>query len=84
MPKTGMHGGTSGDNTPAPYKLALENILLALAKMGRLTESAARLEQYQFYFGRLPCYESEALAKLGLESDLIYVRSRIEARSPDT
>jgi len=78
------HDRRGASITQVPYKLALENILLALAKMGRLTEAAARLQEYQFYFGRVPRYESEALAKLGLESDLIYVRSRIEARSPET
>jgi hypothetical protein len=52
--------------------------------MGRLTEAAARLQEYQFYFGRLPRYESEALAKLGLESDVVYLRSQIEARVQET
>lgn len=79
MRLTDEHDGRIHANTQVPYKLALENILLALAKLGRLTEAAARLEQYQFYFGRLPQYESEALAKLGLETDLIFVRSRIDA-----
>ena len=72
------HDGRAVSNTQVPYKLALENILLALAKMGRLTEAAARLEEYQFHFGRLPRYESEALIKLGLEADVVYLRSRIE------
>lgn len=60
----------------APYKLALENVLLALAKMGRLTEATQRLQEYHDWFGRLPRYESQALQKLGLQADVVFIRSR--------
>jgi tetratricopeptide (TPR) repeat protein len=65
------------DELDEPYKLALENVLLTLAKMGRLTEATARLEEYHRWFGRLPIYESTALEKLGLQPDVIFIRSRI-------
>jgi hypothetical protein len=45
--------------------------------MGRLTEATARLEEYHRWFGRLPIYESTALEKLGLQPDVIFIRSRI-------
>jgi len=61
-----------------PYSLALENVLLALAKMGRLTEATARLQEYHRWSGRLPAYESFALEKLGLQPDVIYIRFCIE------
>jgi hypothetical protein len=66
------------DNSDAPYQLALENVLLTLAKMGRLNEAISRLEEYHRYFGRLPTYESRALEKLGLQPDVIYIRSCIK------
>lgn len=61
-----------------PYRLALENVLLTLAKMGRLKEATVRLEEYHDWFGRLPKYESAALEKMGLQQDTIFVRSRIK------
>jgi len=67
------------DRNP-PYKLALENVLLALAELGRLTEATQRLQEYHDWFGRLPRYESHALEKLGLQPDVIFIRSR--TRSP--
>lgn len=66
------------DDSEAPYKLALENVLLTLVKLGRLAEAASRVEEYHHFFGRLPMYESRALEKLGLQPDVIYIRSRIE------
>lgn len=73
------HLGSVGEVKPdVPYSLALENVLLALAKMGRLTEATARMQEYHRWFGRLPTYESRALEKLGLQPDVIYIRSRIE------
>lgn len=65
-------------DSDAPYQLALENVLLTLAKMGRLNEAIPRLEEYHRYFGRLPTYESRALEKLGLQPDVIYIRSCID------
>jgi tetratricopeptide (TPR) repeat protein len=65
------------ERAEAPYKLALENVLLTLAKMGRLTEATARLQEYHDWFGRLPAYETRALEKLGLQPDVIFIRSRI-------
>ena len=62
--------------TGPPYRLALENVLLTLAKMGRLTEATERLQEYHEWFGRLPSYESHALEKLGLQPDVIFIRSR--------
>ena len=72
---THVEEGEDGE-VDAPYKLALENVLLALAKMGRLTEATARLQEYHDWFGRLPQYESRSLEKLGLQPDVIYIRSR--------
>ncbi len=40
-----------------PYKLALENVLLCLARLGRLPEAAKKLTGYFDRFGRLPRYE---------------------------
>lgn len=78
--ETQNHVGNQPQEIPdAPYQTALENILLALAKMGRLTEAVTRLEEYINYFGRLPTYESHALEKLGLQPDVIYIRSRIKS-----
>ena len=79
------HPGSVGEAEPdVPYRLALENVLLALAKMGRLTDATARLQEYHGWFGRLAAYESRALEKLGLQPDVIYIRSRIDkfAREP--
>jgi tetratricopeptide (TPR) repeat protein len=73
------HLGNVGEaELDVPYRLALENILLALAKMGRLTEATTRLQEYHGWFGRLPTYESRALEKLGLQPDVIYMRFCIE------
>ena len=70
---------SGGETEPdEPYKLALENVSLALAKMGRLTEVTARLQEYHRWFGRLPAYESLALEKLGLKPDVIYMRFVID------
>lgn len=68
------------DEVAPPYRLALENVLLCLAKLGRLSEAAKRLVVYFDHFGRLPRYESEALRKLGLDSDVAYIRATIESR----
>lgn len=76
-------GDESGAETDMPYRLALENVLLALAKMGRLTEATSKLQEYHGWFGRLPPYESHALEKLGLQPDVIYIRSRIEDNSSE-
>jgi tetratricopeptide (TPR) repeat protein len=71
------HLGDEAESEPdAPYRLALENVLLALAKLGRLTDATARLQEYHDWFGRLPSYESHALEKLGLQPDVIFIRSR--------
>jgi len=67
-------GGSSESHEP--YQLALENVLLALSKLGHLREAAVKLEEYHKFFGRLPRYESVALEKLGLQPDIIFVRSR--------
>ncbi len=58
-----------------PYPLALENILLALSKLGRLTDATSRLTEYLERFGRLPRYESAQLETLGLQPDIVYIRS---------
>ena len=68
------------DRPNVPYRLALENILLTLAKLGRLTEATERLQQYHNWFGRVPSYEALALQKLGLQPDVVFIRSR--ARKP--
>ncbi|HEV2022001.1 MAG TPA: tetratricopeptide repeat protein [Terriglobales bacterium] len=72
-----LGSATEGDDD-LPYNLALENVLLTLAKMGRLSEATARLQEYHSHFGRLPDYEARALEKMGLQPDVIYIRSRIE------
>ena len=64
-----------------PYKLALENVLLCLARLGRLPEAAKKLTVYFDRFGRLPRYETDALRKLGLDADIAYIRRQIEKRT---
>jgi Tfp pilus assembly protein PilF len=61
-----------------PYKLALENLLLCLTRLGRLAEAAEKLTWYFDHIGRLPRYETEALRKLGLDADVAFIRRRIE------
>lgn len=73
--------GSSEDDLKPPYRLAFENILLCLAKLNRLPEATQRLEEYCDYFGRLPRYEREALQNLGVDTDVAYIRSRIQRRS---
>jgi tetratricopeptide (TPR) repeat protein len=58
-----------------PYKVGFENMLVTLAKLGRLKEATEKLEEYHDCFGRLPNYESRALEKLGLQPDVIFIRS---------
>jgi tetratricopeptide (TPR) repeat protein len=70
------HGHT--ENLEPPYKLAFENILLCLAKLGRLPEAAEKLTAYFDQFGRLPRYETEALRKLGLDANIAFIRRQIE------
>lgn len=65
--------GEAGEEPP--YKVAFENLLLSLAKLGRLKEATEKLEKYHDWFGRLPNYESRALEKLGLQPDVIFIRS---------
>lgn len=81
LPETGnlFEDPTERHDEP-PYRLALENVLLTLAKTGRLGEAAAKLQEYHSHFGRLPDYEACALQKLGLQPDVIYMRSRIGNR----
>ena len=69
------------ENMEPPYKLALENMLLCLARLGRLPEAAKKLTVYFDRFGRLPRYETEALRKLGLDADVAYIRRQIEKRT---
>ncbi len=82
LPETGnlFEVPTEGDDEP-PYRLALENMLLTLARMGRLGEAAAELQEYHSHFGRLPDYEARALEKLGLRPDIVYMRTRIESHT---
>jgi tetratricopeptide (TPR) repeat protein len=70
-----LNGPGGSSESDGPYQLALENVLLALSKLGRLREAAIRLEEYHKFFGRLPRYESVALEKLGLQPDIIFVRA---------
>lgn len=70
------HGHT--ENLEPPYKLAFENILLCLAKLGHLPEAAEKLTAYFDCFGRLPRYETEALRKLGLDADIAFIRRQIK------
>ena len=69
-----LEGDDAADVGP-PYKVAFENMLLTLAKLGRLKEATEKLEKYHDWFGRLPNYESRALEKLGLQPDVIFIRS---------
>lgn len=69
-----MEGDGEAGEEP-PYKVAFENLLLSLAKLGRLKEATEKLEKYHDWFGRLPNYESRALEKLGLQPDVIFIRS---------
>jgi tetratricopeptide (TPR) repeat protein len=76
-----LENGGEGEDGGPPYKLALENLLNCLAKLGRLTEASKLLTMYFERFGRLPRYETAALRKLGLDADVAYIRVRIEERS---
>jgi tetratricopeptide (TPR) repeat protein len=69
-----LEGDDDADAEP-PYKVAFENMLLTLAKLGRLKEATEKLEDYHDWFGRLPNYESRALEKLGLQPDVVFIRS---------
>ncbi len=82
LPETGnlFEVPAEGSAEP-PYRLALENVLLTLARMGRLGDATARLQEYHSHFGRLPDYEARALEKLGLQPDVIYMRTRIGNRA---
>lgn len=64
-----------------PYKLAFENVLLCLARLGRLPDAAKKLTAYFDRFGRLPRYETEALRRLGLDADVAYIRNQIDKRA---
>ena len=64
-----------------PYKMALENQLLCLAKLGRLREAAEQLTVYFDQVGRLPRYETEALRRLGLDADIAFIRRQAEKRA---
>lgn len=68
------------ENPEPSYKLALENVLLCLARLGRLPDAAKKLTVYFDCFGRLPRYETAALRKLGLDADVAYIRAQIENR----
>jgi tetratricopeptide (TPR) repeat protein len=67
-----------GDNearADLSLKIAFENVLVTLAKLGRLEEATKKVEEYHDRFGRLGDYESRALEKLGLQPDVIFIRS---------
>lgn len=66
------------ENLDPPYKLALENMLLCLTKLGHLPEAAENLTAYFDRFGRLPRYETEALRKLGVDADVAFIRRNID------
>jgi tetratricopeptide (TPR) repeat protein len=78
---SGPAGPMPETSARAPYHLAFENVLLALAKLGRVAEAAKGVEDYHYHFGRLPVYERLALQNLGLEPDVMFMRSRIAALS---
>jgi tetratricopeptide (TPR) repeat protein len=65
------------------YRLALENMLVTLAKVGHLTEATAPLEEYHNCFGRLPDCESRSLTGLGLKPDVIFIGSNIRRLSAE-
>jgi len=67
--------GDDAADADKPYKVGLENMLVTLAKLGRLKEATETLEKYHDWFGRLSSYESRALEKLGLQPDVIFIRS---------
>jgi tetratricopeptide (TPR) repeat protein len=69
------------ENLEPPYKLALENMLLCLARLGRLPEAAEKLTIYFDRIGRLPRYETEALRRLGLDADIAFIRRQTEKRA---
>jgi len=67
-----------GDNegcADLSFKVAFENVLVTLAKLGRLEEATKKLEEYHNTFGRLGEHESRPLEKLGLQPDVIFIRS---------
>jgi tetratricopeptide (TPR) repeat protein len=64
-----------------PYRLAMENVLLCLAKLGQLCEAGQCLERYLQHFGRLPYADSEVLREAGLNPDIAYIRAMARARA---
>lgn len=67
--------GDVGAEPSVPFKIAFENMLLTMAKLGQLREATEKLQEYHDCFGRLTNYESRALEKLGLQPDVIFIRS---------
>ncbi len=58
----------SAEELQAPYKLALENILLCLAHLNRTSEIKRLLLDYCTHFGRLPRYETGVLLKCRIDA----------------
>jgi hypothetical protein len=78
-----IHEVDAADLQPA-YKLAFENILLCLAKLGRIPEATDRVVEYCQVFGRVPSYESNVLLEAGIDPDCLYVQSRISASKDES
>ena len=64
---------TPNPEDPRPYPLALENMVLANARLGRVPAVAKLTEQYVYEIGRLPQYERMIVGKLGIDADVLYV-----------
>jgi tetratricopeptide (TPR) repeat protein len=84
-----LRPGSSGPTAPVPaphlpeppYRLAMENILLCLARLGQLPKALQCLERYIEHFGRLPYADSEALKEVGLNPDIAYIRAMARTRA---
>jgi len=63
-----------------PYALALENMILANARLGRVPIVAKLTREYVSMIGRLPRYESMIVGKLGIDADLMFIeRARLNS-----
>jgi hypothetical protein len=56
-----------------PYRPAMENMLLALARLGRRNEAGIQLRRYHRFFGRQPDELTLALVKIGLDAHEMFI-----------
>ena len=67
-------------DVPKPYALALDNMILANAELGRVSAVAKLTEEYISMAGRLPGYESMIVGQLGIDANLMFIeRARLNS-----